>query len=150
MALKMGVSWNKADILAQSPISKIGRCYSTSYLVSNIIRPELQSSKRIRNKNLFSFFPMQGWSDFAHVCKTPVLGDITNLWLNISPIQWRFNLLLCSSKENISHFFAIAQTRHFIDGWGVRRALKSKMIGCKYHYSAFCRCIECRYKQVWL
>ena len=37
----MGVRSNTADIFAQSLISKIGQCNSTSYLVSNIIRPEL-------------------------------------------------------------------------------------------------------------
>ena len=58
---------------------------------------------------------MQGWSDFAvfgdrQACKTLVLGEIVNLWLNTSLFQRRFNMLLCSSKENIRHSFAITQT----------------------------------------
>ena len=43
------------------------------------------------------------------VCKTPVLGEIRNLSLNTSSFQWRFNMLLWSSEENISHSFVIAQ-----------------------------------------
>ena len=41
VALKVGVSSNKADILARSPISKVGLCKSTFYLVSHVITPEL-------------------------------------------------------------------------------------------------------------
>ena len=74
IALKVGVSENKAEILALSSISKIVQCNLTSYLVSYIIRPEYLVSQ---------------------TCKTPVLGDITTLWLNISPFQWRFNMSLC-------------------------------------------------------
>ena len=81
----MGVSCNKADILTLAQISKIGQCNSTSYLVSHIIIQELLSFKRILNKNHFS--PDARVVRFSHfdnsqACKTPVLGEITNIWLS--------------------------------------------------------------------
>ena len=44
---------------------------------------------------------MQRWSDFA-ICgetgmKTSILGEITNLWLNTSPFQFRFKLRSAAS-----------------------------------------------------
>ena len=104
---------------------QIGRCNSTSH----ITRPELPSFKGIRNKNHFS--PDARVVRFCRLGdRQPVIRDIANLWLNTSPFQWRFNMLLCISKENISHSFAVAQKlRHFIDVWCVRRVVANKMIG---------------------
>ena len=67
--------------------------------------------------------------DDRQACKPTVLGEITNLWLNTPPFQRKFNMLLCSSKENISHYFCdCTETRHFIDAGCVRGTIMSKRI----------------------
>ena len=64
VAFKIGVSWNKADILALWLISKSWWCNSTSYLFLHIIRPEFPSHIREYWTKII-FLPTQGWSDFA-------------------------------------------------------------------------------------
>ena len=74
---------------------------------------------------------MQGWIDFAVLAtERPVNLQFLKrlqIWLSTSPFQWRFNVLLCRSQENISQSFAIAQKLGILltaDMWGERWRVK--------------------------
>ena len=79
VAFKVGVSWNKADILARWPISKSWRCNSTSYLFLHLIRPEFPSHLSEYWTKII-FLPMQGWSDFAVLVTEGHVKQNSNSW----------------------------------------------------------------------
>ena len=121
-----------ADILARLPITKIGQCNSTTCLGSHIIDQNCSPLNEYGTKIVF--LPMQGWSDFAvlvtdrHI-KLQFLERLQSSGLKHHQFSECLTCYCVVQKKYIAFFCHCTETRNFVDGWCIRRAVESKRLG---------------------